>query len=315
MFQKILTATDSVAIVDAPVLTAFEIARQNSGVLHVLHVLESSSANDRHWVKHFRTGENIESTCDYEQKIKEEIQKTYSDTMKSFRDFKIHVTTGYPFEEILCWAEKINADLIVTGPHSSRAQEMGVVRVKGKIGSTAEGVIMDERCPVMVVNPNISIEKLRFKKLVVGSDFSAACICAFHFALKLACSYGSKIFVYHMLPIPPSSQYTQAMYTKDADIAQKKLEALCSEIPSGIDGECTVWGGVHPHMEILKYATKKDADTIVMGSHTKEKNQKWYVGSVVERVSYRAMCPVIVITDPEIMKIPSTNDQIPNKSQ
>jgi hypothetical protein len=33
----------------------------------------------------------------------------------------------------------------------------------------------------------------------------------------------------------------------------------------------------------------------------KQNNGKWYVGSVVERVSYRATCPVIVITDPGII--------------
>lgn len=38
-----------------------------------------------------------------------------------------------------------------------------------------------------------------------------------------------------------------------------------------------------------------------MGSHTKEKAGKWYAGSVVERVSFRANCPVIVINDPEVL--------------
>ena len=73
------------------------------------------------------------------------------------------------------------------------------------------------------------------------------------------------------------------------------------EIPPEIEAECKVWGGVHPHLEILKYAARKEADTIVMGSHTKDKDGKWYVGSAVERVSYRATCPVIVITDPEVL--------------
>ncbi|MGD2269426.1 MAG: hypothetical protein PVI06_03425 [Desulfobacterales bacterium] len=36
---------------------------------------------------------------------------------------------------------------------------------------------------------------------------------------------------------------------------------------------------------------------IVMGSYTKEKNGKWYVGSAVERVSCGAGCPVVVVSD------------------
>ncbi len=52
---------------------------------------------------------------------------------------------------------------------------------------------------------------------------------------------------------------------------EKKLEALCKEIPNGIEYEYRVWGGALPHLEIEKYADKKDVDLIIMGSHTKEK--------------------------------------------
>jgi nucleotide-binding universal stress UspA family protein len=54
-------------------------------------------------------------------------------------------------------------------------------------------------------------------------------------------------------------------------------------------------------LEIIKCAGKKDADLIVMGSHTEENAGKWYVGSAVERVSYRSNCPVVVITDPNVL--------------
>jgi nucleotide-binding universal stress UspA family protein len=46
---------------------------------------------------------------------------------------------------------------------------------------------------------------------------------------------------------------------------------------------------------------EKDADLIVMGSHTKEKGGKWYFSSAVERVSYRSICPVVVVTDPKVL--------------
>ncbi len=301
MFNKTLTATDLVSSHDTPALTALEIAKQNNGKLYMLHVLESISSKDRHLVKHFRTGENIKSSYDHEQEVREEIQKTYTDPFKSYPNYEVKVTTGYPFEEILTWSKEISADLIVIGAHSGRAEEKGVVRVKGKVGSTAEGVIMNERCPVMIVNQHVLGKRPEFKKLMVSIDFSASCICALQFALKVARNFGSKIFVYHMLPVPPSSQYTQTMYERDLHIAQKKLDTICRETPSGIDVECKVWGGVHPHLEILKYAEKNDVDIILMGSHTKEKGGKWYVGSAVERVSYRTMFPVIVITDPEIL--------------
>jgi nucleotide-binding universal stress UspA family protein len=301
MFNKILSATDLVETCDAPVTAALEIAKRNNGQLHIIHILESASSQNRHLVKHFKTGEEVESSRDYEQEVLEAIRHTYADYLSSHENYEIIVTTGYPFEEILSRARVIEADLIVIGPHSSRAQEKGVVRVKGKVGSTAEGIIVNECCPVMIINQHVLHRRLEFKRLILGIDFSKSCLSAFRYALKIARIHGSKLFAYNMLPVPPSNQYTQAIYNAELKAAQNKLDAICREVPPEVDAECRVWGGVHPHLEILKYAARKDADTIVMGSHTKDNDGKWYVGSAVERVSYRATCPVIVITDPGVL--------------
>ncbi len=298
MFDNIISATDLVEVEDAPVTVALAIARQNQGRLHILHVLESASSKNRRLVKHFITGQELESNPDYEKEVSEAITHTYADHLKAYPNYEVNVTAGYPFEEILAQARRVSADLMVVGPHSTRAKAKGVVRVKGKVGSTAEGVIINECCPVMIVNRPLPPEMLQFKKLVLGMDFSRSCLRALRYALKLARVYGSKIFAYNMLPVPPTNRYTQAIYQSELNIAQKRLDAICREIPPEVGAECEVWGGVHPHLEILKYADKKQADTIIMGSHTKDDAGKWYVGSAVERVSYRSPAPVIVITDP-----------------
>ena len=38
-----------------------------------------------------------------------------------------------------------------------------------------------------------------------------------------------------------------------------------------------------------------------MGSHTREKGERWYVGSAVEQVSAQSFCPVAVITHPDAL--------------
>jgi nucleotide-binding universal stress UspA family protein len=189
----------------------------------------------------------------------------------------------------------------VLGPHTGLANELGVVRVSGKIGSTVQGVIKHERCPVMVVNRSIPAEKLKFKNILVGTDFSESCKNALLFGIKLAQKHDSKIFIFHMAPVPPCPQYSQADYDKDINRLKQKLDEFCRVIPAEIQHDFNVWGGALPHLEILKCAGEKDADLIVMGSHTKEKSGKWYVGSAVERVSYRSVCPVVVVTDPIVL--------------
>ena len=301
MFERILAATDILTICDAPVLTAAHIAGQHNARLYILHVLESAYVENRYLIQDFRTGAETINTAEYEKTVKEEINKTYSKILPPHINYEIRVTLGFPWEEILKWAQEVSSDLIVLGPHSKRAEEKGVVRVVGKVGSTAEGVITREKCPVMIVNAPIPEEKLEFKKVLVSIDFSNSCECAVCFAVKLAQKYSSKLFTFHMIPIPPYPKYSRDDYEADIDASTKRVEKFYHDFLDGSDYDYNIWGGALPHLEILKCAEKNGADLIVLGSHTKEKDGKWYAGSVVERVSHRADCPVIVITDPDVL--------------
>ena len=301
MFKKILAATDLITASDAQVLTAAKVAEQNQAKLYILHVLESASTENRRLIKHFKTGEDIITHVDYERAVKKQINNIYTEVFQPSLNYEIRVTPGFPWEEILRWAREISTDLIILGPHSTRAEEKGVVRTIGKIGSTVEGVIMHENCPVMIVNPSIQKESLKFKRILVGIDFSRSCECALCFAVKLAQKFGSKLFLFHMVPVPPLPKYSRADYEADTDTAKKRLKEFCREFLEETNHEYIVWGGALPHLEILKCAEKKDADLIAMGSHTKEKAGKWYAGSVVERVSFRSKCAVVVVTDPEVL--------------
>jgi len=301
MFKKILAATDLITASDSQVLTAAKVAEQNQAKLYILHVLESASTENRRLIKHFRTGEDIITHVDYESAVKKQINDIFTEVFQPAFNYEIRVTPGFPWEEILRWAREISTDLIILGPHSTRAEEKGVVRTIGKIGSTVEGVIMRENCPVMIVNPLIQKEILKFKRILVGIDFSKSCECALYFAVKLAQKYGSKLFPFHMIPVPPVPKYSRAEYEADTDAAKKRLKEFCRKFLEETNHEYIVWGGALPHLEILKCAEKKDADLIAMGSHTKEKAGKWYAGSVVERVSFRSKCAVVVVTDPEAL--------------
>ncbi|MGD2151299.1 MAG: universal stress protein [Desulfobacterales bacterium] len=301
MFTNVLAAIDRVTVCDALVMAAARIAEQNRAKLHIIHVLESSSRDNRHLIKHFKTGEERVTDSAYEKSVTEEINKVYAEVLKPCRSYELRVTPGFPWEEILRWSRQIRTDLIVLGPHSTGAEEKGVVRVVGKIGSTVEGVIMRENCPVMIVNPSIQKERMAFKRILVGIDFSRSCECALCLAVKLSQEYGSKLFPFHMIPVPPLPKYSKADYEADTDVGRKRLQEFCHGFLQGTDYEYGVRGGALPHLEILKYAKKKDAHLITMGSHTKEKAGKWYAGSVVERVSYRSKCPVVVVTDPEVL--------------
>jgi nucleotide-binding universal stress UspA family protein len=301
MFNKILVATDMLEACDAAVLAALELAEKNNGKLYILHVLESASTIYRQFVKHFKTGEEILSNKAYQETVRAEIEKKCAGAFKPYGNYEIKITAGFPWEEILKWARENRVDLIVLGPHSNRAEEKGTLRASGPIGSTIEGVIKRERRPVMIVNRILPKERLKFKKVMMSTDFSMSCGQALRFAITFAQKHDSKLFIFHMLPVPPSPEYSQADYEIELQALKKKLATLCEDTPNGTDCEYGAWGGALPHLEIQKYAEQHDVDLIVMGSHTKEKEGKWYVGSAVERVSLSSICPVIVVTDPKAL--------------
>jgi nucleotide-binding universal stress UspA family protein len=301
MFKKVLAATDMLKRCDPPVKTAIKIARQNYGEFYILHVLEDT-AKTLHQVGRSNSAENeIINETKYKELIKKDIESKWADDYQFCSKYEIKVTTGLPWEEIVKWARDKGPDLIVLGPHDEKNKQKRSAGPIRAIGSTIEGVVRREPCPVIIVNRLMPDEQLDFKKVVVCVDFSRSCSSALKFAIKLAQELRSNLFIFHMLPIPPSTEYSQADYFRNFQITEQKLEEFCKEIPNGIKFECNVWGGAFPHLEVLEYARRQTADLVVMGSHTKESSGKWYVGSAVERVSCRSLCPVMVVSDPEVL--------------
>lgn len=313
MFTDILAATDLVRTADPVVEAAAKLAGQFQAKLHILHVLESSNAQNRRKVRHFFTGDEIQTSDAYEKQVTDEIHAVYSPVVHSSVDGDIRVVTGFPWEEILRWSRQLKPGLIVLGPHSARASEKGVIRVAGKIGSTVEGVVTRENCPVMIVNPAVQLNTTEFKRIVVGVDFSVSCECALAFAVQLARKFDGRIFPFHMVPVPPYPKYSRENYEADLAAANQRLTDFCRPFFDGLPHEYMVWGGALPHQEILSCAAKNQADLIVMGSHTKESQGKWYSGSVVERTGFRAVCPVVVVTDPKAL-LPWDGGALPDEA-
>jgi nucleotide-binding universal stress UspA family protein len=307
MFNKVLAATARPLECDESVLTAGRIAKHDNTKLFILHVLESESTIYRNYVKHYRTGEEILGDKAYQEEVKVEIFKNCSSDLAPLENLEIRIGTGFPWTEIVKWAREESVDLIVLGAHTGKTDRDKRDAPGGTVGSTADGVIRHERCPVMIVSKPIPESGVAFEKVMVSIDFSPSCISAFRFAKDLAQQQGSELFLFHMLPVPPQSRYSQAQYEADIHrIRQRLEEEYLSEIPESIEAQIDTWGGTYPDIEILKFARQNDINLIVMGSHTKTtgrlEESRWYVGSAVERVSARSVCPVVVITDPKVIE-------------
>ncbi len=302
MFNRILVASDIVDGLDPAVLTAARLARRQAGRLCLLHVMESASTTDRRLVRHYASGAEMPVDADYERSVVQALRRAYRDgPAADAPDMTVQVATGFPWEVILRTSAALETDLIILGPHSSRLQAKGVVRVAGSVGSTVEHILTREPCPVMIVNRPADDDQLQFRKVLVAVDFSRSCECAVCFAVRLAAAFCSRLLLFHMIPVPPVPKYSRVAYARDTAHARRRLESFYQPYLGGLDHQILIRAGAMPHLGILKAAGENRADLIVMGSHTKESAGKWYPGSAVERVGFRADCPVVVITDPQVL--------------
>jgi nucleotide-binding universal stress UspA family protein len=291
MFTKVLTATDMFEACDAAVIAALEIAKQHDGKLYVLHVLEPSYFHEcgpLEPVKHFKTGEETPSTQEYRETVRKELDKKCAGALKTYGNYQIHIAYGKPSIEIRRWSRKFGADLILLGPHAGNIEEEKAL-IGTPIGNTVEDVIMNTTIPVMIIGQPIPLQKLNFKKIMVCIDFSKSCKYACDFGAKLALKYESKLFLFHMTTGSGSEKDTQ-----------KKMMEFC-EIPKELQQVYEIWEGAEPFADILKYSREKDIDLLVMGSRTKERGQRAYLGSAVDQVSAESLCPVVVVTHPDAL--------------
>ncbi len=146
-------------------------------------------------------------------------------------------------------------------------------------------------------------------KILVPTDSSEDSELAFRMALSIAVKYQARIFLLHV--ISNTVQQSLADYCLDQSIVDRVLnesivfsnEKLQEEIDKNQQsGNIKVIPDVRkgqPYEEILKEASERKIDLIVIASHGKTGLQKYFIGSVTEKVMKEAKCPVLLIRSQE----------------
>lgn len=208
---------------------------------------------------------------------------------------------GFVHEEILAQLGATHADLLVLATHG----RSGFQRLF--LGSVTEKVIRKTTCPTLVVPPRASDvpagSPIQFRRILCAVDFSESSLDALAHAINMAEEANAQLTVLHVVEFPPMLNVEPTMPAVNlsrlreaaASDGRRKLEEL---IPEEARTYCTVDTAVvegRAYREILRQATERQSDLIVMGVHGRGALDLLVFGSTTHHVIRASACPVLIV--------------------
>ena len=139
---------------------------------------------------------------------------------------------------------------------------------------------------------------MAYKNIVIATDFSNCSLVALETALQLAAGSDTALHLLHVVEmasagVDPMISVSSA-YDSLEQAARQQMEKLIPEnLPPGVTLIPVVTTG-QAVSTIADYATEKEADLIVVGTHGREGLTRLLVGSTAEALLRRAPCQVLV---------------------
>jgi nucleotide-binding universal stress UspA family protein len=143
------------------------------------------------------------------------------------------------------------------------------------------------------------------KKILIPTDFSECARRAEETAMALGRGLGAELILLHVAVETPL--YNEGMrelvdprkvYEAQRAWAESTLAARAAEIRgTGVSAHGVIRSGVAVD-EILKLATEERSDLIVIGTHGRGGLNRFFLGSVADRVVRLAPCPVMTVRLP-----------------
>lgn len=143
----------------------------------------------------------------------------------------------------------------------------------------------------------------RVRRILFASDLSKASSKAFATAVALAKTNRANLTILHILvpfmPVVPEQYIGGATLEQlNADSrrwAQRQLAKLTEKAKAAGVRAVSVMVEGEPARQIVRAARSKRADLVVVGTHGRTGFNRFFVGSVAQRVVVTAPCPVVTV--------------------
>ena len=207
------------------------------------------------------------------------------------------VTEGAPFLVLADAAAAAGADLIVVG-----AAE-GWDWLKKHLGSTADRVVRQASCPVLVTRGELAVPP---RRVLAGIDLSPISGEALRRGLELVTAMGGEpghggsvkaLLVVEIEPLVLDTAYEAVAYARlDAEAREQLVHFIAIHCPDLLWRVAPVLrSGPSAAAEILALADEQESDLIVMGTHGRRGLPRLLLGSVAERVLRNSTRSVLLV--------------------
>jgi nucleotide-binding universal stress UspA family protein len=211
------------------------------------------------------------------------------------------VREGNAAAEILEEATTTGADLLAIGTHGRSGFERLV------LGSVTEKILRKARCPVLTIPRRlpdaVPSGPVLFRRIVCAVDFSDCSMHALKYALSLAQEADGCLTVVHV--VAPDVLAQVGIGEEHVSVAewQRRHEAAAREllakaVPKSATAFCKAESMLlhgKPWREILRVASERQAELIVMGVQGRGAADLLFFGSTTQHVVREAVCPVLTL--------------------
>ncbi|WP_256300602.1 universal stress protein [Haloarchaeobius salinus] len=285
MFDEILVPTDGSECATAAVGYAEDLARHYDAAVHVLHVVDS------------RTAENVPQQEERGLRAEAIVEEVTEEVEAADLEVEGAVRTGVPHRTILEYVEKNDIDLVVMGTHG----RTGVERYL--LGSVTEKVLRRSDVPVLTVrDTDDGSVHYPFESVLIPTDGSDAADAAADVGLDVAARYGSEVHVVSVVDAFSMGLDVRSQLMTDAleDAAAEAVESIAGRADDSVARVEKTVGYGRPYRKLRRYVEENDIDLVVMGTHGRTGLERYLIGSVTEKIVRTSPVPVLTVRDPDL---------------
>jgi len=145
---------------------------------------------------------------------------------------------------------------------------------------------------------------IRITRVLCPVDFSDISQHALDRAAAIAHWYQAQLTLLHVFVTRPTTEALPlVLEDPDREWLNKSIREMAVRVPPDVCVDVRVEQGEHVHNEILGQLAATGADLLVLGTHGRSGFQRWFLGSVTEKVIRKATCPTLVVP-PRALDIP-----------